>query len=167
MELTAAELAELINELAETPDVMARLARDLSPEVLRRRQADGGFSILENICHLRDLEVEAYSVRMNLILNEERPALADLDGARLAMERDYNRQDVVEAQRAFADARGKNIEIVRHLEPAQFERIATLEGVGEITLARLLSLMSEHDAGHRDEVKALRRQVDQKAASGD
>jgi len=48
------------------------------------------FSVLENICHLRDLELQGYTPRIRRILAEADPDLADFDGARVAAESSYN-----------------------------------------------------------------------------
>jgi hypothetical protein len=74
--------------------------------------------------------------------------LDDFDGGKIATERDYNSQDLSSALGAFVTARSNNIDRMRQLEPERFERTATLEGVGCISLKDLLSLMREHDDGH-------------------
>ena len=80
------ELQELIETLARTPEAIANLVHDLSNDDLRWRNENGEFSAIENVCHLRDIEVEGYTVRLNRIINQENPFLADIDGGRLAIE---------------------------------------------------------------------------------
>jgi hypothetical protein len=102
--MSAEELHELIETLARTPEAIANLAGELSDENLRHRNSAEEFSAIENVCHLRDLEVEGYTTRINRILNEDHPSLPDIDGGRLAIERNYNDQDLDEALQAFAGA---------------------------------------------------------------
>ncbi len=154
--MNAEDLNETIALLARTPQLVADLIHLLPSEKIREQKADGGFSILENACHLRDIEIEGYSVRIGRFLEEETPALADIDGGRLAIERNYNNQDLSRAIADFSAARAVNIARLKRLEASQFERKATMEGVGELTLSRLIEMMHEHDEGHIDELRAMR-----------
>ena len=150
--MSDAELSDLIDALARTPErlrvtITAQIA-NFSEEQLRKRRADDEFSAVETICHLRDIEVEGYTVRINRLLNEELPSLPDIDGARLAVERHYNSQNIQQALDAFRQARIQNVRILRGLAPEQLGRAGTLEGVGDVTLERLLLMMREHDEDH-------------------
>lgn len=143
-------------------------ALKLMPETLRRHvagitdaelhdQPEGGyFSVLENICHLRDIEIEGYSVRLKRILAEEHPNLADINGDQLARERHYNQQPLTPALDTFTKARHANLTILGKVTEAQLTRTAYLERVGEITLGKLLGIWVEHDQGHIHELEKLR-----------
>ena len=151
---TSSELPlELIEALERTPAAIARCIADLSDEQARTRTPDDLFSAVENVCHLRDIEAEGYAVRIERILNEDGPMLPDIDGGRLAVERDYNNQNLRNALAAFAEARNRNVRRLRTLRPEQFARTGTLAGVGSVTLDRLLLLMQEHDEGHLEELR--------------
>ena len=153
--MTQAELQILLTFLAETPEVVRRLTCALSAETARRKPTPAEFSALEHVCHLRDIEQEGYSVRLSRLLTEEAPTLADIDGARLAREREYQRQDFTSALADFTHARRENIARARTLTPAQLARAGTFEGVGEVTTARLLEMMRTHDEAHRAELTDL------------
>ena len=142
------DVHKLLDILAQTPEIIARQVATLSGEELRRRNTEGDFSALENVCHLRDLEVEGYAVRIDRILNEQEPLLSDFDGARVAAERHYNRQDIQQALEAFALARNQNVQRLRDLAPEGLTREGVLEGVGRVSLKALLLMMREHDEGH-------------------
>lgn len=143
-------------------------ALKLMPEALRQHtaritdaelhyQPEGGyFSVLENICHLRDIEIEGYSVRLKRILAEEHPNLAGINGDQLARERHYNQQPLAPALDAFTKARHANLKILGKVTEAQLTRTAYLESVGEITLGKLLEIWVEHDEGHIHELARLR-----------
>ena len=105
--------------------------------------------------HLRDIDVDGYEQRVLRILAEENPFLPDVDGAKLAAERDYNAQPVTPALEAFAESRARSIARLRALSDADFERTGELEGVGRVTLRELLQRWLEHDAGHVKEMEAL------------
>lgn len=150
------EFRELVDFLEETPAIIGRLTIGWSEQALRRKPSDDEFSALEQVCHLRDIEREGYSLRIRKIVTESQPALPDIDGSRLARERSYNSQNFAAALEDFSLARNENIALVRGLSSDQLERSGVLEGVGEITLERLLMLMREHDQAHREELRALK-----------
>lgn len=153
------EFRDLTNSLAITPESVRRLALGLGKSETRWKPASNEFSVVENVCHLRDIEVDGYVVRISRILKEEKPFLPDLDGARLAEERDYNNQDLKAALGAFRQAREDNLRIIRELSSEQLMRTGTLENAGTITLLRLLELMREHDGAHISELTGLRRKI--------
>jgi len=131
------------------------LVNAVSREHLRARPTPEEFSAVESVCHLRDLEVEGYAPRIARILKETNPTLADVDGARLAIERDYNSQELGPALETFRQTRERNVELLRELTARDFERKASLEGVGEIDLRRLVRMMNEHDEGHLEELRRI------------
>ena len=47
------------------------------------------FTPIEQVCHVRDIEVDGYHVRFRRTLQESNPTLLTLDGERLARERRY------------------------------------------------------------------------------
>jgi hypothetical protein len=153
------DVQEVIEALARSADDAARLLRDLSEPALRARNSPDEFSALENICHLRDIEVEGYRVRVNKILTEDKPILPDIDGGRLAIDRAYNNQNVDEALEAFALARRQNIVVLMQVNDEQLKRSGFMTGVGEITLEKLLVMMRDHDEDHLEELRRIRQQT--------
>lgn len=154
------ELQDLIDALAQTPDIVAGLIKDLSEHDVTIRNSPDEFSVIENVCHLRDIEIEGYAARISRILREDNPLLPDIDGGRLAVERDYQRQDLAEALQRFADARKENTQTLTGLVNEQFDRKGTLEGVGSVSIRGLVLLMRDHDAGHICELTSIRERPD-------
>lgn len=145
----------LLQAIGTTPETVSKLIEGVPEDLLRKRDTTQEFSILENVCHLRDIEIEGYTARIARILTEEHPVLADIDGGQLAVERDYNSQNVTEAMQSFASARKKNVALLGTLSAEQFAREGTLQGVGKVTLAQLLDMMQEHDKVHIAELSRL------------
>lgn len=153
-DLPKLEVAEAIERIAGMPAFLDAALAGRDREALRRRPADGSFSLVEHACHLRDLELDGYQVRVRRILAEEHPELPGFDGTAVAAARDYLAQDAFEAARAFAAARGELIATVATLAPREFCRTALFAG-GCITLAELLAMMAGHDGEHRAEIERL------------
>ena len=156
------EFQEVVRFLEETPERIRRLAVDLTSEDLKWKPSVNEFSVLEQVCHLRDLEREGYNARIRKLLTEEQPTLPDFDGSRIASESDYNSQDFEAAFQEFALERKENVRVMKTLSPDQLNRSGVLEGVGAITLERLCQLMREHDQSHREELSDLRELIRKK-----
>ena len=154
-----ADLNSLLTFLEETPGTLVTLTSDLSDAELRWKHSSEEFSALENICHLRDLELQGYAPRIRRMLDESNPVLPDFDGARVAAESSYNDEAPGDALEAFGKARQENVEKLKGLTSKQLEREGSLEGVGTITLKRLAEKMREHDEAHLEDLHVLRLQL--------
>ena len=135
--------------IAETPATIARLVEGLDDAAMHAKPEWAEFSIAANICHVRDIEAEGYNIRARRMSEEREPVLADVDGAKLAAERDYDAQDWRAALREFTSLRADTVSRLHG------EGSGTLEGVGFITLADLGKLMAKHDRGHLSEIATL------------
>jgi hypothetical protein len=146
------------SDLAEMPRVLQR-ALERAGAGVRTRPASGGFSLVEQIWHLADLEREGYGERIRRILGETAPHLADFEGDRIARERRYVELDPREGLVMFSAARNANLSALRRATSADFARTATQDEVGPITLADVPRMMSEHDRGHRAEIEDLLSEI--------
>lgn len=149
------QLSAVIAALEPMPQALQQRLAGLTDAQLRFKPAPEVFSVLESLWHLRDIEVEGYSVRLRRLLGEEQPRLPDMDGSRLAVERRYNQQPLLPALDGFITARRVNLELLRGVDVAQLGRHGHLDTVGHITLRRLLELWVEHDRGHIKELDEL------------
>jgi hypothetical protein len=145
---------EALARLGAMPSVLeAALAGATDPQ-LRLRVAAEGFCLIEQACHLRDLEREGYLVRLERMLDERHPQLAGFEGDVVARERGYMSQDGYQAAREFAVLRSHFLDRARALTADQMRRTGDFLG-RTITVCDLLAMMVDHDAGHRDEIAAL------------
>src|SRR5688500_4295210 len=56
---------------------------------------------IEQVCHVRDIEIDGYHVRFRRTLNEPSPVLASIDTEALARERSYASSDAQAALASF------------------------------------------------------------------
>jgi hypothetical protein len=106
------------------------------------------FTAIEQICHVRDIEIEGYHARFTRTLNEELPLLPSIDSEAMALKRDYGAAD---AARVFADfrrARAVTVALLRGLDDARLARRATFEGYGPVSLGALVHYLCSHDQQH-------------------
>jgi len=140
---------------AELRDYPQRVGELIEGVFDAKMKVSDEFAIVENVCHLRDIEAEGYAVRIEQLLREDDPLLRDLDGERLARERRYLEQDLHEALRAFAEARARSVALLEGADEAALAREGTFENVGRVSLAKLVAMMREHDAGHLRDIARL------------
>ena len=103
---------------------------------------------IEQVCHVLDIEVEGYHVRLRRTLAEDHPVLASIDTDALARERAYGKADATKVLAAFRQARQQTVALIAGLSPAQFDRTAVFEGYGALTLRSLLHYLCSHDQQH-------------------
>lgn len=145
---------EILDELASMPDALEGL--------FARVPADAGgwepeswdgfpgetFSAQGQVCHVRDIEIDGYQVRIARLLREEQPRLVSIDSYEIARERRYHEQDPVAALSGFRSARAQTIEMLRGVRAADWSRRGHFEGYGPVTLTGLVHFLASHDRQH-------------------
>ncbi|MDP9995919.1 hypothetical protein J2W28_006214 [Variovorax boronicumulans] len=118
------------------------------------------FTAIEQLCHVRDIEVEGYHVRFRRTLSENRPTLASIDSEPLAIERNYGAADAKQVLADFRLARVQTMEIVSSLTDAQLARTAVFEGYGPLTMRSLIHYLCSHDQQHLAGLQWLAGKID-------
>lgn len=106
------------------------------------------FTAVEQVCHVRDIEIDGYHVRFRRTLRESNPTLVSIDSESLAHERSYATSNASEALAAFRSARARTIDLISGLSPEQFARTAAFEGYGALSLRSLVHYLCSHDQQH-------------------
>jgi hypothetical protein len=149
-----------LQRLTRTADELSAAIKGQAESVLARRPDTKNWAGKEIICHLRDTE-EAFNSRFELIVAMDTdPKLVGSSADRMAEERQYLRNDAVEAIGAFRRRREENIDYLRKLTPAQWDKGGTHPVRGRMTIDTFLTLMAWHDDNHLDQLK---RALDGKA----
>ena len=149
-----AALAAAIGRLATMPAFVQSALERLAPGALATRPGPDEWALVEQACHLRDVERDAFLVRVPRMLSETLPDLEPFFGDDVARERDYLAQDARGAARDFTAARSELIALLRSTVPADLDRPATFAG-RRITLRDLVAMIEEHDGEHRAQIEAL------------
>ena len=152
------EYKELVRSLEDTPHKIKQLVSHLGESKVRERSGDNVWSVVEHICHLRDIEKEGYAIRITKLLTEDQPLLEDIDGDKLAIERAYINQDFKEALDAFINARAVNVEAIHDLSADQLSKSGMFEN-SPLSLLDLLKKMRQHDHEHVNELAQLTTQL--------
>lgn len=106
------------------------------------------FTAIEQLCHVRDIEVEGYQERIRRTLEEEHPLLPSIDSEPLAIERRYGEAEADEVLHSFREARSRTVETIARLDDRQLARTAEFEGYGALTLRSLVHYLCSHDQQH-------------------
>lgn len=118
------------------------------------------FTAIEQICHVRDIEIEGYQVRFRRTLGEVSPLLPSIDSEAVAQERDYGRADAAQVFAQFRAARADTIAMLRGLSPTDLERPAVFEGYGAVSMRGLIHYLCSHDQQHLSGLQWLLGKID-------
>ena len=118
------------------------------------------FTAIEQLCHVRDIEIEGYHVRFRRTLAESHPTLASIDSEPLAIERAYGTADAAKVLADFRLARVQTMEIISNLSDAQLARTAVFEGYGPLTMRSLIHYLCSHDQQHLAGLQWLAGKID-------
>jgi carbonic anhydrase/acetyltransferase-like protein (isoleucine patch superfamily) len=148
----------LLSLLELTPARLAQTLEGVSdPARLAARPTADGWSALEVLCHLRDVEAEVYAPRVAQLLD---PASAsgdvilagagdvDARNAEWTRVRRYRDAEPAAALAGFARARGETLAKLEGLGPTDWGRSAIHPSRGAITLYEQVERFAEHDLGH-------------------
>jgi hypothetical protein len=144
--------AQRLERLTRTADQLTAAIKGQSETVLARRPDVRNWAAKEVVCHLRDTE-EAFAARFEQILAMDTdPKLGAPQADRWAEERQYLRNDALEAVAAFRTRRAENLATLRALTPAQWNKAALHPVRGRMTLDTFLTLRAWHDDNHLDQL---------------
>jgi hypothetical protein len=118
------------------------------------------FTAIEQICHVRDIEIEGYQVRFRRTLGEANPFLQSIDSEAVARQRNYAREDARLVFEQIRAARAVTVAMLRGLAPAEFERRAEFEGYGPVSLRGLVHYLCSHDQQHLSGLQWLLGKLD-------
>ena len=105
-------------------------------------------SAIAQICHLRDIEIEGYHVRLRRTLSESNPILPSLDSESLARERSYASADSGTVFAGFRSARAETVALIRNLDAVQLARTGQFAEYGIVSLRSLVHFLCSHDQQH-------------------
>lgn len=147
-------IADTIAQLRSLPDQVEAICAGLTEQEMRQPPQDGGWSVIEVICHLRDAAAEE-GVRIRRMVEEENPTLVPYDQEAWAMERNYRGEDTrraLTALRAFWTGLAYQLE---HLPPEAWERRGFHPESGPTSVRERAQREVEHARDHLVQLRAL------------
>ena len=160
MKLDAAQRESLLADLSGMSAYLDDAFSTLTAEETRMPGPDDSFSPVEQAWHLADLEREGFGVRIDRLARGGSPQLPDFDGDAVAQARNYRALSLAGGLAAFRAARERNLAALRAVASAEiWAQSGVQEGVGAVSLCDMPAFMSQHDAAHRAEIDAWKRQA--------
>lgn len=143
-----ANRAQLIATLEQTHAALAELTATLSDGALDFRPGAEEWSTREILAHLVDDEMFIMRMRVERMIKEEHPALADHDEKKWYSHRNTSRDAVSELLHDFAIQRAASLNILTFLNEEDWARTAYHPGYGDFTAEEWLEHWAEHDLVH-------------------
>ncbi len=144
--------------LRSTPARLKAALKGVPKAVLLWTPSPGKWSIQEIVCHLRDMEGDAYLTRYRRILAEETPSLPDIDGDTCSLERDYRSQKLADVVRDWTRLRRETLKVLAGVKRGAWERAGVHETAGRLTLADFLRRHAYgNDEAHLGQIDAIKR----------
>jgi hypothetical protein len=142
----------MIRGLRQKQTILAGLLHGLGQDDARRA-TDGpdGWSVVEVVCHLRDLE-EVYLARLEQMLAGGTPTFARFAPNEVAREHEYATQDLRAAHADFREERRRFVARLEALAPAGWAASGVHPVYGEQTVERLAFQVLTHDLDHLDQI---------------
>ena len=143
---------EHLARLERTADDLAAAIHGVPSERMGARPRARSWSATEVVCHLRDTE-ELFQTGFASILGSDAPSLHPGEPDRWAEERQYLRNDPAQALAAFRRRRTETLALLRHLQPAHWDRVGVHAARGRQTMRELVGLVAAHDDVHLDQLR--------------
>lgn len=134
--------------LYSTPGTLDILTAGLPDNNWTQRPEPNEWCPTEIACHLRDVEVEVNLPRTQKVIRESNPFLPGMDTDPWAKERQYMRQNGMQALHAFTTARRDHIYLLNNLKPEDWDRFARHTIFGPTRLKELVGIVAGHDRLH-------------------
>jgi DinB superfamily len=147
--------------LRATPARLRAAIKGVPKSVLTWAPAPGKWSIVEIVCHMRDMERDAYLARYQRILSEDNPALPDIDGDRYSLENAYRTQKLSDALREWSRLRRECLKTISKAKRADWERSGVHETAGPLSLYDLLKRQAiGNDEAHLGQIEDIKGRHD-------
>ena len=155
-EVTPAQQAAWIDEIAALPGRLRAAVTDLSPAQLDTPYRPGGWTVRQVAHHLPDSHLNAYC-RCKLALTEREPVVKPYDEAAWATLPD-SQQTPPEVSLALLDALHLRwVVLLRALGPAELSRAVRHPEMGMLSVVKLTALYAWHGRHHLAHITALRQ----------
>lgn len=143
-----ASLQAIMAVLMGTAAVMDTLSRWIPAHAWMQKPNPDEWSLVEIICHLRDVDLEVNLPRFRKVIQETNPFIPGKDTDPWAAERQYILQDCMAALDSYLVARIELLSLLESLTPEDWQRPARHAILGPTTIQELAGIIASHDRLH-------------------
>lgn len=154
--ISRAHIALMQRSLQTVGNLVANLDQELATTLRDPNDGDKGWTILEILCHLRDFD-EFYQQRIQMMLTSDYPHLPAYDHEQLAIERQYNEQDLQQVYAALVASRTRFVQLSQGLSDEQWRRAGVHPHRGYFSMLDACMQVGPHDNIHIEQITRILR----------
>ncbi|MDX1990851.1 MAG: DinB family protein [bacterium] len=144
-----------VNYMRKTVETLGHILQDVSQEAATTlRDGPDGWTVLEVVAHLRDFD-GFFQHRAQMMLEQENPALPAYDHVQLAIDRQYNQQNLREVYTELVASRAQFREFFTSLMPEQWMRSGIHPERGAFDMMDAALQVVGHDIDHTEQVTRI------------
>lgn len=156
--LSGADRAELIAQIAETPERLREAVNGLTPEQVDTPYRPEGWTVRQVAHHLPDSHMNSY-VRFKLALTEDQPTIKTYEQALWAALPDSKNTAVETSLTLLESLHDRWVNLLRSMSASDFARKVNHPEHGLIDLDHLLAIYAWHGRHHVGHITALRARM--------
>lgn len=154
------EVAELLERFRRGGELLAVVTTGAAGAELDFVPGPGKWSVRQIVCHLSDSEMVGGD-RLRRTIAEDNPTLIAYDQDAWAQKLDYHRRKFSHAIETFRHIRLENYQLLKDLPEGAWERKATHNQRGPMTLLDLLRTYATHAESHCKQIQGVRQEYKQ------
>jgi hypothetical protein len=134
--------------------VLASVSQATATTLRDGHDGDKGWTVLEVLCHLRDFDA-IFRARAEMMRDQEYPTLPAYDHEALAINRSYNRQQLVHVIDELAHSRRATIAFFEQLNDEQWARAGVHPERGHFTMVDAALQVGLHEVIHIEQITRI------------
>jgi len=146
MEKTCATLGHIVQGISQE-------------EATTLRDGADGWTIVEIVCHLRDFD-GFFHHRAQMMVEQDNPLLPAYDHEALAIERQYNSQNLADTYAELRESRQRFVDFFKGLDDVQWQRTGVHPEAGPFDMLGSAMQVGIHDADHLEQIMRVLAQRD-------
>jgi hypothetical protein len=148
---------KIITDLERNSSIIYELLRKTPKEEYQFRPAEGKWSLLEVICHLKDEEIEDFRARVESTLSDPNQPLKSIDPVGWVQSRKYADQSFSEILGQWREERNKNIQWLKGLKAPNWQNAYQHPKFGPMSAQLFLCNWLSHDYHHIRQIITIKR----------
>ena len=143
-----------LSVLRSTPKTIAALLRRRTPGFLKRRSADGKWSIAEILSHLAESEI-VIAFRFHLVIGSNGTTIQAFDQDSWQTHAGYLIKRPLKALELFTVLRESNVAFLKSLTQDEWKAFGLHTERGEESIRRMVELYAGHDVNHLRQIRTM------------
>jgi FMN phosphatase YigB (HAD superfamily) len=151
--LNYSSIDSILAFLRSSPAALDTILKQNDPTALNTSPSAGEWSVLEVICHLRDVENDVNVPRLQKVIYQNETFIPAIDSDRWAKERNYQAESIQTALNSYLTGRANLIDLIQNLDVTLLNRTINHSIFGPTKVQELLQFIIRHDQEHLRQIK--------------